>query len=44
MALNASSATQLGCVTELSEDELLLQTSVRRFAAEVVTPHVRTMD
>jgi alkylation response protein AidB-like acyl-CoA dehydrogenase len=44
MALNASSATQLGCVTELSEDELLLQTSVRRFAAEVVTPQVRTMD
>jgi alkylation response protein AidB-like acyl-CoA dehydrogenase len=31
-------------LTELSEDELLLQSSVRRFAAEVVGPHVRAMD
>ena len=31
-------------LTELSEDEQLLQTSVRRFAAEVVSPLVREMD
>jgi alkylation response protein AidB-like acyl-CoA dehydrogenase len=31
-------------LTELSEDELLLQSSVRRFAAEVVGPQVRAMD
>ncbi len=31
-------------LTELSEDELLLQASVRRFAAEVVAPLVRSMD
>jgi alkylation response protein AidB-like acyl-CoA dehydrogenase len=30
--------------TELSEDELLLQSSVRRFAAEVIAPQVRAMD
>ena len=44
MASNASSAAQVGCVTELSEDELLLQTSVRRFAGEVIAPLVTTMD
>lgn len=31
-------------LTELSEDELLLQATVRRFAAEVVGPQVRAMD
>jgi len=31
-------------LTELSEDEQLLQASVRRFAAEVVAPLVRKMD
>jgi butyryl-CoA dehydrogenase/short/branched chain acyl-CoA dehydrogenase len=31
-------------LTELSEEEQLLQTSVRRFAAEVVSPLVRRMD
>jgi len=31
-------------LTELSEDEQLLQASVRRFAAEVVAPLVREMD
>jgi len=31
-------------LTELSEDESLLQTTVRRFAAEVVSPLVRKMD
>jgi alkylation response protein AidB-like acyl-CoA dehydrogenase len=31
-------------LTELSEDELLLQESVRRFAGEVVAPLVRSMD
>ena len=31
-------------LTELSEDELLLQSSVRRFAAEVVSPQVQAMD
>jgi len=33
-----------GSLTELSEDERLLQASVRRFAAEVVGPQVRAMD
>jgi alkylation response protein AidB-like acyl-CoA dehydrogenase len=33
-----------GSLTELSEDERLLQTTVRRFSAEVVTPLVRSMD
>lgn len=31
-------------LTELSEDERLLQSSVRRFASEVVAPQVRSMD
>jgi alkylation response protein AidB-like acyl-CoA dehydrogenase len=31
-------------LTELSEDELLFQSNVRRFAAEVVAPQVRAMD
>src|SRR6202011_3407534 len=31
-------------LTELSEDERLLQSSVRRFASEVVAPQVRAMD
>jgi alkylation response protein AidB-like acyl-CoA dehydrogenase len=31
-------------LTELSEDERLLQSSVRRFAAEVIAPQVRAMD
>ena len=31
-------------LTQLSEEEQLLQTTVRRFAAEVVAPHVRSMD
>ena len=33
-----------GSLTELSEEERLLQSSVRRFAAEVVAPLVRSMD
>jgi alkylation response protein AidB-like acyl-CoA dehydrogenase len=33
-----------GSLTELSEGERLLQSSVRRFAAEVVSPLVRSMD
>jgi butyryl-CoA dehydrogenase/short/branched chain acyl-CoA dehydrogenase len=44
MALSASSVARVRCVTELSEDELLLQASVRRFAAEVIAPLVRAMD
>ncbi len=31
-------------LTELSEDELLFRSTVRRFAAEVVAPQVRAMD
>ena len=31
-------------LTELSEEELLLQASIRRFAAEVIAPEVRGMD
>ena len=31
-------------LTQLSEEEQLLQATVRRFAAEVVAPHVRSMD
>jgi len=37
-------APNAGSLTELSEEERLLQSSVRRFSAEVVAPHVRTMD
>jgi butyryl-CoA dehydrogenase/short/branched chain acyl-CoA dehydrogenase len=44
MALQESFRTRTGSLTELSEDELLLQTSVRRFAAEVIAPQVRAMD
>jgi alkylation response protein AidB-like acyl-CoA dehydrogenase len=33
-----------GSLTELSEDERLLQSTVRRFASEVVAPLVRSMD
>jgi alkylation response protein AidB-like acyl-CoA dehydrogenase len=33
-----------GSLTELSEEELLLQSSVRRFASEVIAPQVRAMD
>jgi butyryl-CoA dehydrogenase/short/branched chain acyl-CoA dehydrogenase len=33
-----------GSLTELSEEERLLQSSVRRFASEVVSPLVRQMD
>jgi butyryl-CoA dehydrogenase/short/branched chain acyl-CoA dehydrogenase len=39
-----STSPHLRSVTELSEEEHLLQTSVRRFAAEVVAPLVRSMD
>jgi butyryl-CoA dehydrogenase/short/branched chain acyl-CoA dehydrogenase len=35
---------QPSSLTELSEEERLLQSSVRRFAAEVVSPLVRSMD
>ena len=31
-------------LTELSEEERLLQSTVRRFAAEVIAPQVRAMD
>ena len=31
-------------LTHLSEEELLLQSTVRRFAAEAIAPHVRQMD
>ena len=44
MALQESFKTRTGSLTELSEDELLLQASVRRFAAEVIAPQVRAMD
>jgi alkylation response protein AidB-like acyl-CoA dehydrogenase len=37
-------ASAVSSLTELSEDELLLQSTVRRFAHEVVGPQVRTMD
>ncbi|WP_263354089.1 acyl-CoA dehydrogenase [Acidicapsa acidisoli] len=40
----SKSAAARQSLTELSEDELLLQSSVRRFAAEVVAPQVRAMD
>jgi alkylation response protein AidB-like acyl-CoA dehydrogenase len=46
-ALNSDTVSAAGTppsLTELSEDEQLLQTSVRRFAAEVVAPLVREMD
>lgn len=33
-----------GSLTELTEDEQMLQTSVRRFAAEVIAPLVQSMD
>ncbi|HTJ30048.1 MAG TPA: acyl-CoA dehydrogenase [Acidobacteriaceae bacterium] len=39
-----SASHRLRCVTELSEEEHLLQSSVRRFAAEVLAPLVRSMD
>lgn len=45
--LNSVSPAALGAalsLTELSEDEQLLQASARRFAAEVVAPLVRAMD
>jgi alkylation response protein AidB-like acyl-CoA dehydrogenase len=38
------SKSAAGSLTELSEDERLLQASVRRFAAEVVGPQVMAMD
>ena len=45
-AIHTQSSVHAGArsLTELSEDELLFQTSVRRFAAEVVGPQVRAMD
>ena len=42
--MQAEGLIRAGSLTELSEDELLLQESVRRFAAEVVGPQVRAMD
>ena len=42
--LQKASAGAPRSLTELSEDELLLQSTVRRFAHEVVGPQVRTMD
>lgn len=36
--------SRLRSVTELTEEERLLQATVRRFAAEVVAPQVRAMD
>jgi len=41
---SSKSNSRFGSLTELSEDELLLQASVRRFAAEVIAPQVRAMD
>ena len=43
-SLQTESKSVAGSLTELSEDELLLQSSVRRFASEVVAPQVRAMD
>ena len=40
----SESISKLHSLTELSEDERLLQSTVRRFAAEVVAPQVRAMD
>jgi butyryl-CoA dehydrogenase/short/branched chain acyl-CoA dehydrogenase len=40
----SESISKLRSLTELSEDERLLQSTVRRFAAEVVAPQVRAMD
>jgi butyryl-CoA dehydrogenase/short/branched chain acyl-CoA dehydrogenase len=40
----ANTTDRSGCLTELSEDEQLLQSTIRRFAAEVVAPRVREMD
>jgi len=46
--LHSDSVAQRGVerrsLTELSEDERLLQSTVRRFAAEVIAPQVRAMD
>jgi alkylation response protein AidB-like acyl-CoA dehydrogenase len=41
---SSKSGIAVGSLTELSEDELLLQASVRRFAVEVIAPQVRAMD
>jgi alkylation response protein AidB-like acyl-CoA dehydrogenase len=45
-AIHTQSSLHVGArsLTDLSEDELLFQASVRRFAAEVVGPQVRAMD
>lgn len=36
--------TQIGALTQLTEDEKMLRDAVRQFAAERVAPHVHTMD
>jgi alkylation response protein AidB-like acyl-CoA dehydrogenase len=42
--IESASERPVRSLTELSEEELLLQSSVRRFATESVAPHVREMD
>jgi alkylation response protein AidB-like acyl-CoA dehydrogenase len=41
---HSKAAVAFRSLTELSEDERLLQSSVRRFASEIVSPLVRAMD
>lgn len=43
-SVQSESTSKSRSLTELSEDERLLQSTVRRFAAEVVAPQVRAMD
>jgi len=44
MMLAADKHVAAAPLTQLSEEELMFQTSVRRFAAERLAPHVRAMD
>lgn len=44
MPVSGAVDLRLQSVTELTEEERLLQATVRRFAAEVVAPQVRAMD
>ena len=43
-ASSSPSSAPLRSLTELSEEEQLFQSSIRRFAAEVIAPLVRQMD
>src|SRR5579863_10616782 len=45
-AMPASAQTEMlpGPLTQLTEEERLFQTTVRRFAREQIAPHVRAMD